>query len=656
MSKKGWKAGAVLAAGAGITAVLAAKKRGNMEMDKMKKTSHGSRSDYRNTELGKHDKNSKGIYYTNGNYEAFARPEKPAGIEEKSAYLVGSGLASLAAACFLVRDAKMPGKNIHILEAMDIAGGACDGIDDPTRGYVMRGGREMEDHFECLWDLFHSIPSLEVPGASVLDEYYWLNKHDPNYSLCRATERRGEDAHTDGKFGLSQKGSMEIMKLFFTKDEDLYDKTIEDVFDDEVFGSQFWLYWRTMFAFENWHSALEMKRYFQRFIHHIGGLPDFSALKFTRYNQYESLILPMQKYLEAAGVEFRFGTEVTNVRFEITDGKKTARAIECRTKTGDMEIPLTEKDLVFITNGSCTEGTIYGDQNHAPVGDAEVRSSGCWSLWKKIAAQDPSFGHPEKFCSDIEKTNWESATVTTANEEIIDQIKKICKRDPRTGKVVTGGIVSCRDSKWLLSWTINRQGQFKNQKKDEVCVWVYSLFTDVPGDYVKKPMKECTGKEITAEWLYHLGIPVEDIERLSGEECNCTPTMMPYITAFFMPRSAGDRPDVIPDGSVNAAFLGQFAETPRDTIFTTEYSVRTAMEAVYGLCGVDRGVPEVWGSVYDVRELLDSTVKLMDGKSPLEMKLPMPFEMLKKPLLRKIDKTIVGKLLRDHDVLKDWML
>ena len=656
MSKKGWKAGAVLAAGAGITAVLAAKKRGNMEMDKMKKTSHGSRSDYRNTELGKHDKNSKGIYYTNGNYEAFARPEKPAGIEEKSAYLVGSGLASLAAACFLVRDAQMPGKNIHILEAMDIAGGACDGIDDPTRGYVMRGGREMEDHFECLWDLFHSIPSLEVPGASVLDEYYWLNKHDPNYSLCRATERRGEDAHTDGKFGLSQKGSMEIMKLFFTKDEDLYDKTIEDVFDDEVFGSQFWFYWRTMFAFENWHSALEMKRYFQRFIHHIGGLPDFSALKFTRYNQYESLILPMQKYLEAAGVEFRFGTEVTNVRFEITDGKKTARAIECRTKNGDTEIPLTEKDLVFITNGSCTEGTIYGDQNHAPVGDAEVRSSGCWSLWKKIAAQDPSFGHPEKFCSDIEKTNWESATVTTANEEIIDQIKKICKRDPRTGKVVTGGIVSCRDSKWLLSWTINRQGQFKNQKKDEVCVWVYSLFTDVPGDYVKKPMKECTGKEITAEWLYHLGIPVEDIGRLSGEECNCTPTMMPYITAFFMPRSAGDRPDVIPDGSVNAAFLGQFAETPRDTIFTTEYSVRTAMEAVYGLCGVDRGVPEVWGSVYDVRELLDSTVKLMDGKSPLEMKLPMPFEMLKKPLLRKIDKTIIGKLLRDHDVLKDWML
>ena len=156
-------------------------------------------------------------------------------MENKSAYIVGSGLAALAAACFLVRDGQMPGDHIHILEAMDVAGGACDGIFDPSRGYVMRGGREMEDHFECLWDLFRSIPSLEKPGASVLDEFYWLNKHDPNYSLCRATVDRGRDARTDGKFNLSQKGCMEIMRLFMTPDEDLYDKTIEDVFDDEVF-------------------------------------------------------------------------------------------------------------------------------------------------------------------------------------------------------------------------------------------------------------------------------------------------------------------------------------------------------------------------------------------------------------------------------------
>ena len=657
MGKNAWKVGMASALAAGAGAVFVAEKRKrNMQSANQKRPTKIPESDYRNTERGSQAKNSKGIYYTKGNYEAFARPEKPAGIEGKSAYLIGSGLGSLAAACFLERDAQMPGENIHILEAMDITGGACDGIHDSTRGYVMRGGREMEDHFECLWDLFHSIPSLEIPGASVLDEFYWLNKHDPNYSLCRATKNRGEDAHTDGKFRLSQKGSMEIIKLFFTKNEDLYDKTIEDVFDDEVFQSDFWLYWRTMFAFENWHSALEMKLYFQRFIHHIGGLPDFSALKFTRYNQYESLILPMLKYLERAGVEIRLGTEVTNVRFEIKGEKKTARTIECLIKGEKQEIPLTEDDLVFITNGSCTEDTIYGDQDHAPVGNAEVRKSGCWNLWKNIAAQDPAFGHPEKFCSDIEKTNWESATVTTSDETILSYIRKICRRDPRSGKVVTGGIVSCKDSSWLLSWTINRQGQFKNQKKEEICVWIYSLFTDVPGDYIKKPMKVCTGKEITAEWLYHLGVPVAEIDELAEHHAVCVPTLMPYITAFFMPRSAGDRPDVIPGGCVNAAFLGQFAETPRDTIFTTEYSVRTAMEAVYGLCGVDRGVPEVWGSVYDVRELLASSVKLMDGKSPLELELPLPLEKVKQKLLKRADRTVVGKLLREYGALKDGMI
>ena len=358
MSNKNKKLGlgiaAVAAAGAGL--VYAAQKTSQQKVKKIAKAAPPV--DYRNTERGKYEKNSKGIYYTNGNYEAFARPKKPEGVDDKNAYIVGSGLAALATACFLVRDGQMPGSHIHILEAMDVAGGACDGIFDPTRGYVMRGGREMENHFECLWDLFRSIPSLEVEGASVLDEYYWLNKEDPNYSLCRATENRGEDAHTDGKFNLSQKGCMEIMKLFMTKDEDLYDKTIEDVFDEEVFDSTFWLYWRTMFAFENWHSALEMKLYFQRFIHHISGLPDFSALKFTRYNQYESLILPMKKYLEDAGVEFQFNTEVTNVIFDIKDGKKVAKAIDCKVKGVETGIVLTENDLVFVTNGSCTEGTI----------------------------------------------------------------------------------------------------------------------------------------------------------------------------------------------------------------------------------------------------------------------------------------------------------
>ena len=398
------------------------------------------------------------MYYSNGNYEAFARPKKPQDVENKSAYLVGSGLASLSAALFLVRDAQMPGERIHILEELELPGGSLDGILDNTRGYIMRGGREMENHFECLWDLFRSVPSLEVKDASVLDEFYWLNKEDPNFSKMRATMNRGKSAHTDGKFTLTDKAAEEIARLFLTSEEELNDKRISDVFSEEFFQSNFWLYWRTMFAFEEWHSAMEMRRYIARFIHHIGGLPDFSALKFTRYNQYESLILPMVEYLKAAGVDFQYNTEVTNVIFEISDGKKVAKAIECKVNGVEKGILLTENDLVFVTNGSCTEGTIYGDQNHAPNGDAEVRTSGCWSLWKNIAKQDPSFGHPEKFCSDVAKTNWESATVTTLDDKIIPYITKICKRDPRTGNVVTGGIVSCQDSSWLFELSLTIDG------------------------------------------------------------------------------------------------------------------------------------------------------------------------------------------------------
>ena len=260
-------------------------------------------------------------------------------------------------------------------------------------------------------------------------------------------------------------------------------------------------------------------------------------------------------------------------------------------------------------------------------------------------------GHPDKFCYDPELSNWMSATITTLDQRIVPYIKKICKRDPFTGKVVTGGIVSVKDSSWLLSWTLNRQQQFRDQPKDQLCVWVYSLFSDKPGDYVKKPMRECTGEEICQEWLYHIGVPVDQIEDLAANSANTVPCMMPYIDAFFMPRAAGDRPDVVPEGAVNFAFIGQFAETKRDTIFTTEYSIRTGMEAVYTLLNVDRGVPEVWGSVYDIRDLLDATVKLRDGKKVTDMEMNVVQKLALKEALKKLEGTEIEKLLKEYNVI-----
>ena len=597
------------------------------------------------------------MYYGAGTYEAFAHPEKPIDVDKKSAYIIGTGLAGLSAAFYLVRDGQMKGENIHLLEKLDLAGGSCDGRRDVTKGFYMRGGREMDNHFECMWDMFRSVPSIETPEVSVLDEYYWLNKHDPNYSLCRATINCGEDAHTDKLFKLDKKSALALSKLFITKEEDLENKKISDVLPDSFWETNFWLYWQTMFAFQKWSSALEMKRYLCRYVHHIDGLPDFSALRFTKYNQYESMILPLTKYLENHGVKIEYGIDVKNVIFDNKEEKKVATKIIYKKEGQEKEFILTENDLVFITNGCCTDTSCYGDQNTIPdlskIKNGEGES---WNLWKNIASQatNGEFGNPDKFCSNTDETNWMSATIEVSNEEIIKHIINICKRDPREGKVTTGGIVTVKDSmeNWYLSWTINRQPQFKSQKKNSVLVWVYALNTNREGNFVKKPIRNCTGREVCEEWLYHIGIPTDKIEEYANK-CNTTTCYMPYINAFFQPREEKDRPLVVPKDAVNFAFIGQFAETPRDTIFTTEYSIRTGMEAVYTLLKVDRAVPEVWGSKYDVRELLKACFYAVDKKSVDELPLTFAEKQAIKILEKKVKGTDLELLLKESGLFKE---
>lgn len=582
------------------------------------------------------------MYYGSGTYEAFARPEKPEGVDKKSAYIIGTGLAGLSAAFYLVRDGQMKGEHIHLLEKLDLAGGSCDGRKDVTKGFYMRGGREMDNHFECMWDMFRSVPSIETPKVSVLDEYYWLNKHDPNYSLCRATINCGEDAHTDKMFKLDRKSAIALSKLFITPEKDLENKKISDVLPESFWETNFWLYWQTMFAFQKWSSALEMKRYLCRYVHHIDGLPDFSALRFTKYNQYESMILPLTKYLESNGVKIEYGIDVKNVIFESKQNKKVATQIIYENNGQEKAIDLIEDDLVFITNGCCTDTSCYGDQNNAPDLSKIKNGNGeSWDLWRNIASQasNGEFGNPDKFCGNVDLTNWMSATIEVSDENIIKHIINICKRDPRKGKVTTGGIVTVKDSteNWYLSWTINRQPQFKSQNKNSVLVWVYALNTTKSGNFIEKAIKTCTGKEICEEWLYHIGIPTNEIEKYA-DKCNTTTCYMPYINAFFQPREEKDRPLVVPKESINFAFVGQFAETPRDTIFTTEYSIRTGMEAVYTLLKIDRAVPEVWGSKYDVRELLKACYYAVDKKSVGEL----PLTFAEKQVIKIVEKKIKG--------------
>ena len=514
----------------------------------------------------------------------------------------------------------------------------------------------MEDHYECLWDLMRSIPSLDVKGASVLEDYYQVNKDYPNYSLCRTTHKRGKPFQTDGKMLLSPKSQAELMKLFYTHRRELYDKRFEEFVSEEFFKSNFWVYWLSMFAIGPWHGALEMKLYMQRFVQHFGGMADLSTIKFTRLNQYDSLILPLVKWLEQQGVTFVYDTKVTNVVFDITKERKVARRIEWIQggKHGGRDV--TKNDLVLITNGSAVENTAWGDHHTPAKWNRDIQEGSIWAMWRNIAAQDPAFGRPDKFCAHTDQTSYESACIRTLDDKIPPYIERICQRETSShdGKPITGGLVTVRDSNWMLSWNVERNPHFRNHPKGQLMIHAYGTYSlDRPGNYVKKALKECTGEEIAREWLYHLGVPDDQIHQLAAKSVVVHPCMMPYITAFFMPRRDGDRPKVVPEGSVNFGFLGQLADShPQDVIFTVEYSARTAMEAVYTLLDIERGVPEPWGSMYDVRALLNAGIIMRDGE---KLKLPAPLEALARHLtgVEDLEKTEIGELLRDYGWIGD---
>ncbi len=560
-----------------------------------------------------------------GSYQMKYHPKKPEGIKNKKAYLVGSGIATLSAAFFLIRDGHMDGKNITIFERKNINGGALDGIGNLEDGYIIRGGREMEEHYECTWDLFGDIPTLENPERTVLDDMKEINDWDPNTAACRVIQNKGErvDAST---LDLSKSHIKQLTKLFLAREEDLKDITVEQFFTPDYLETNMWLLWRSMFAFQPWHSVVEMKRYMERFIHLLPGMPELRNILFSRYNQYDSFVLPLVKWLKDRGVKFENNTLITDLDIEIMDNKKIVTGIHLVKNGKESTIKTGKDDLVFVINGSMTENSTLGSMNEAPKLNKELGP--VWSLWKNIASKvkDGSFGNPKVFYDNIDKTKWESFTVTLKDSKMADVLKKITKRDPYSGKAVTGGIITIKDSNWGMSFTMSRQPHFANQPDNVLVLWAYGLFVDNEGNYIKKKMSECTGEELLRELLYHLNIGGKLMEEII-DSAVVIPAMMPHITSQFMPRVKGDRPEVVPEGSVNLAFLGQFVEIEGDCVFTVEYSVRSAMMAVYELLDLDKKVPEIYPSKYDIRHIVNAT-KTLYGKNPL------PGEFFIKKLLK----------------------
>jgi oleate hydratase len=497
----------------------------------------------------------------------------------KQVYFVGGGLASLAGAAYLVRDCNFKGENIHIIEGMKILGGSNDGAGDVQNGFVCRGGRMLnEETYENFWELFSGIPSLDMPGKSVTEEILNFDHLHPTHAQARLVDKYGviQDVKS---MGFNNEDRMALGKLMITPEENLDDMTIEQWFNHtpHFFETNFWYMWQTTFAFQKWSSLFEFKRYMERMIFEFSRIETLEGVTRTPYNQYESVILPIKAYLDEHGVDFSINATVTDLDFK-QGNEITVTAIHVEDENGERAIELNPGDVCIMTNGCMTDSATLGDLHTPAAYDPSAPISG--ELWKKVANKKPGLGNPDPFFNHPDETNWESFTVTCKGNKLLKLIEQISTNIPGSGALMT-----FKDSSWLMSIVVAAQPHFKDQPIDTTIFWGYGLYTDKIGDYIKKPMRDCTGEEMLIELLHHLHLE-DEIDEIMETVVNVIPCMMPYIDSQFQPRKMSDRPKVVPEGSTNFAMISQFVEIPEDMVFTEEYSVRAARIAVYSLFNV----------------------------------------------------------------------
>ncbi|MEU1289870.1 oleate hydratase [Kitasatospora sp. NPDC005856] len=512
------------------------------------------------------------------------------------AYLVGSGIAALSAAAFLIRDGGFAGSDIHLFEEQQEIGGSLDAGGTPQTGYTMRGGRMFEARFRCTYDLLADIPSLDDPSKSATQDI--LDSHDesPWDDAARLVTEGGRivDGHA---MGFSERHRLELVTCLATPERLLDGKRITDCFTESFFTTDFWYMWCTTFAFEPWHSAVEFRRYLKRFVHLFPEFETMSGIYRTRYNQYDSIVRPLTAWLRGHGVTIHTGCRVADLALKPGDGTTVQRILFAG---GHDEIQVASEDLVFVTNGSMTADSAYGSHTEAPPAPHTGRSPGSWLLWHRLARGREDFGRPAVFDGSPKDSTWESFTVTAKDPAFLEWMETFTGR--ATGR---GGLLTLTASNWLLTVVVNRQPVYQQQPEGVSVWWGYGLFPDRPGNFVQKPMSECTGEEILQEVLQHLHLEAEAADRVLATS-TVIPCLMPYITSQFLVRGHGDRPQVVPKGSTNLAFIGQFAEVPDDVVFTVEYSVRTAWTAVAQLLKLDKQPPAVYKGHHDPHILAEA--------------------------------------------------
>lgn len=564
-------------------------------------------------------------------YDLKYNAKAPEGIEKRKAFIIGGGIAGLSAAVYLVDDIHMPGQNITILEASKDIGGSMDGY-GTEEGYLCRGERELEPNMECLWDICSRVPSLRNPGRTILDDVWDFNYEYPLHTDYRlVVEGKSIPCHD---FSMDDECLEAMMYILFCDEKELEGKSIEDVFPKSFFKTTLWLTFHNMLAFKKYHSAMEAKRYFRRFTHFMPESEYLHGILHTDLNEYDAMILPIIKWLEGKGVQFKTGVSVEEIL--MTDDHNTVTGLRYKNSSEENILNVDKNDMVFFTNGSMTQNSAFGDNKTVAPTNRDTKNRGVFSVWEKLAALNTKFGKPEKFISDIDKTKWVSFFPTIKDfPEFYDRLEKV------SGVPIgTSGIISFPESSWDLSYIPYHAPYFPNQGENVQVGWGYGLYGENPGNYIKKPMCDCTGDEILTEMLFHFGML--DLKDELLKHTYVSTCMMPYITSQFMPRNIEDRPKVVPEGCTNLAFIGQYVETPEDAVFTVETSCRTGMYAAYALSGVEKKALEVAPTFYDMRYVKGQIMKMNNIEGEITSKHlpkinPLKIKQMEKQMLELVN-------------------
>ncbi|GCB21941.1 oleate hydratase [Aspergillus awamori] len=521
------------------------------------------------------------------------------------AWLIGSGISSLAGAVHLIHDAGVPAANIHILDVHSHAGGGIKSCGDAKNGYVLYTGSLPYFHDRCVEHLLSLVPSADNPKQSLLDSIKELDRAtSPKKSAPTRLIKHGDkgpECLYSKHLQIGPKYRMELIKLMLENERILGEKAIQDAFDEAFFKTNFWTLWATTFALQPWHSLVEFRRCLCKHLAEIERLNDVKALDRTKYTIYESVIMPIESYLKSQGVDFHFNAKVTNLQINPKEAQTTVSGIIIKDNGEQKTIEVRPEDLVMVTLGSTTSATERGSNDKAPAAPPQHSKEFLdddWALWIDLMQASTDYGNPFNFHNNVDQSTLESFTVTLRDSDFMERYEKLTNNKPGTG-----ALLSFSDSNWGLSISVPRQPVCSDQPSSVDVFWGYGLHPEKTGNFVHKPMCHCSGKEILTEVLSQLGMPVDDI--LANSITN--PVLMPMATAPLMPRRHDYRPEVIPPQSRNLALVGQYVEIQDDTTLSMEYSVRGAQMAVFSAMKLNKHPPKI------ERHLLLSVFDLLGG-------------------------------------------